>query len=95
MAMPPAALTALSPSVPCDPVPLRMMQIAFSSLIVGQRAQKEIDRRLPAAALHRPGQAEHAAGDGHVLVGRDDVDVVGLDGHAVRRPRRPAWTCAG
>ena len=32
-----------------------------------------------------PGQAQHAAGDGHVLVGRDDVNAVGLDRHAVRR----------
>ena len=55
----------------------------FVRLIVRQRAQKEIDRRLPTAALDRPGQAEHAAGDGHVLVGRDDVDAVGLDGHAL------------
>ena len=40
-------------------------------LIVGQRPEKEIDRCLPVAAVDRPGQAEHASGDGHVLVGRE------------------------
>ena len=76
-------LDRLEPQRPVRPGPAQDDADRFFQLIVGQRAQKEIDRCLPAAALHRPGQAEHAAGDGHVLVGRDDVDAVGLDGHAL------------
>ena len=57
----------------------------FFLLVLGQRTKKEIDRGLQAAPFDRPGQMEGSARNGHVLVGRNDVDAVGLDGHAVRR----------
>ena len=50
-------------------------------LVLGQGAQKKIDRGLHAAALDGAGEAENASANRHVFVRRQDVNAVGRDGH--------------
>ena len=52
-------------------------------LVFGQRAQEAVDRHALAAHQFRHRQLQYAAQDGHLAVGRDDVDVVGRDGGLV------------
>ena len=47
-----------------------------------QRNEEVIDGQMPPAVIVAFGQAQDAALDGHVGVGRDHVDAIGLDGHA-------------
>ena len=51
--------------------------------VVGQGAEEEIDRQAQAPGRRRVEQVQHPVQDGHVLVGRDHVDVVRLDLHPV------------
>jgi hypothetical protein len=52
-------------------------------LVVGQRTEKEIDRQAQAARHNRIEQVQHSVQDGHVLVGRDDVDAVPFDARPI------------
>ena len=52
-------------------------------LVIGQRAEEEINRQAQAARRDRIEQMQHSVQDGHVLVGRDDVDAVRFDAHPI------------
>ena len=53
------------------------------ALVSRQRGQEAVDRQAQAAPLQRRHQRQRAAGDAHVAVGRDHVEVVGLHRHLV------------
>ena len=44
MTSPPLALMSLTPSVPSEPVPVRMTPMAWPSWVAGQSAKEMIDR---------------------------------------------------
>jgi hypothetical protein len=48
-------------------------------LVLGERAEEEVDGEVEAARRHLREEVEHAMQDGHVLVRRDDVHAVALD----------------
>jgi len=52
-------------------------------LIIGQGAEEEINRQAQTARLERNKQMEHTVQDGHILVGRDDVDTVRFEEHPI------------
>ena len=52
---------------------------------VGQGMEKEVEGQAGAMALQRLGKTERAGLDREIGPRRDDVDLVGLDGHAVGR----------
>ncbi len=52
-------------------------------LVLGERAEEEVDRQAMAARRGRFQQVERAVQKGHVPVGRNDVGAVGLDRHSV------------
>jgi hypothetical protein len=88
---PPSALTALSPGEPWVPVPDRMMQMARSLLIRCQRAQEGVDGGLAGTPVWGRAQLDDAFMQGQVMVGRDDVDMVGFEALTVLGSPPPAW----
>ncbi len=52
-------------------------------LVIGQRAEEEINRQAQTARRKRIKQMEHAVQDGHILVGRDDIHAVRFDPHPI------------
>ncbi len=57
----------------------------IAGLDLRQRAEEEIDRHVLARGYRPRQELQVSVPDRHVHVGRDDVDVVGLDAHAVQR----------
>jgi hypothetical protein len=55
------------------------------ALIFRQRAKEKIDRHADAVALLRFGEIDTAFFDPEKLIGRDRVDMIGCDRHAVGR----------
>ncbi len=77
------SLMARRPSVPSEPMPERMTPMLLSCWSSArERKKKSIGRRSPRGAAGSK-QVQRPVEDGHVLVGRDHVDVVRLDLHAV------------
>ena len=82
--MPPASLMALSPSVPSDAVPERTMPIARLPRSAARDAKEEVDRQMLRLRVVRPWlQREQPASKAKARIRRDDVDVAGLDAHAL------------
>ena len=90
------SLIARSPRVPSEPVPERITAMLALLLVLGERTKKKSMGRLqpPGDRLRHAG--EHAVAEGHVLAGRDDVDVIGLhlqvDPGLPHRHRRRRWS---
>ncbi len=53
-------------------------------LVLRERFEKEINRPLRPASLTSRGKLQHAPGDGHVPVGRNDINMIGLDAQILR-----------
>ena len=65
------------------------------ALVGRQGAKEDVDGGVDGAGLLAIGDMRGASRDGQVAVGRDDVDVVGLHGHAVFDLDEPAWWWCG
>jgi len=72
MTQPPASLT--------EAIPRRVFAAAL-----GQRMQQEVERQTGAVPLVRRRQMQPPRLDAQIDAGRDDVDVLSLEGHALGR----------
>src|ERR1039457_723654 len=81
--MPPSPLTARTPRVPSVPVPESHDANRPLALILGQRAEEEVNRQTPPAGRHRFQQLQRAVQKSHVAIRRDDVGEVGLARHPI------------
>ena len=85
IATPPRSLIRARPAAPSSFAPVRTMPTARSPYVVGGRLEQDVDRR-PRELDRRVGrEREVAVLDEHVVVGRAEVDVVGLERRLVVR----------
>ncbi len=89
-AAPAFSLIARSPSVPSEPIPERITPMLRLLLVLGERAKEEIDGKVQAPRRRLRHEVQRAVQQRHVLAGRDDVDVIGLDRQADPWPAGPA-----
>ena len=85
MTSPPFSLTAFSPRLPSPPVPERITQIARSpSSSANERRKKSNGRRAPWRSA-RFREAQRAVADREIGTRRNEIDMLALERHPVRR----------
>ena len=71
------------PREPSLPPPESTIATARASAVLRQRAEEHVDRQRQLLLAVALAQQQPAARDDHLLLGRNQIDVVGLDRHAV------------
>ena len=78
IARPPRSLISRSPSVPSEPLPVRMTPMALAVVRLGQRAEKVVDRGPLLTPLLQLRQTQMRVNRVQIGVRRNDIDLVRL-----------------